>query len=602
MANTSNTTQFTEITFANLQTQIKTFLQQEYNTSNILFDESSPYGQILFVIENLFQLSLLYLKNTIKQFDLSNVNSTNSKIIRSQAVVAGYIPGRAISATGALMLTVKLNTDIPSNIPGSRITLKNQQTLKNKTNGLSYAINLGEDKQTFMISKTSQILVNIIQGAWSTTTFTGTGDMNQTFNVSVRGTKDVENFNVEVIVDGVYWTTKTWLYDLLPNEQSCVVRTGFGGGVDIIFGNANFGAIPKAGANIIINYLVTDGSTGNIFRRTMNDWTFVDMAIDGYGNTLDITKYFDVAIYNDINFGADAETTAFTRNMLPINSNNFVLGLPQQYAFTIKRLGIFSYVNAYEQYGSIYIVVTPNIALFKNQNSNYFTIPVAAFQLDSYEISKIDDYLKSGGNIMLSRRYTITSPNLSFYVINVYAIIYSDATQDNVNIQIHNVLSNYFLDLYRIGRIPKADIISALTTITDIHSVDVNFVSKKNEDYHTANKAKLVSMQTSAAGSFNVSKTGLNAAMPVTTTNFQLSRATSVIGYTASQVLGIDPVLGDIIFEADEVPVIKGGWYDRNKIFYNADINSTGLKSVNVFYQGTVDASQRPSITTAPTS
>jgi len=111
MANTSNTTQFTEITFANLQTQIKTFLQQEYNTSNILFDESSPYGQILFVIENLFQLSLLYLKNTIKQFDLSNVNSTNSKIIRSQAVVAGYIPGRAISATGALMLTVKLNTD-----------------------------------------------------------------------------------------------------------------------------------------------------------------------------------------------------------------------------------------------------------------------------------------------------------------------------------------------------------------------------------------------------------------------------------------------------------------------------------------------------------
>ena len=81
--------------------------------------------------------------------------------------------------------------------------------------------------------------------------------------------------------------------------------------------------------------------------------------------------------------------------MLPINSNNFVLGLAQQYAFTIKKLGVFSYVNAYEQYGSIYIVVTPNIALFKNQNSNYFTIPLAAFQLDSYEISKIDNYLKN---------------------------------------------------------------------------------------------------------------------------------------------------------------------------------------------------------------
>jgi len=582
MANTTNTTQFTEITFANLQAQVQTFLQKEYSSSNILFSEASPYGQILFVVENLFQLSLLYLKNTIKQLDLSNANSTNARIISDQAVVAGYIPGRAISATGALMFTVKLTTDVASNIPGGRITLNNRQTIKNKTNGLQYALNLGEDTQTFMITKSSQIFLNIIQGVWTTTSFTGTGTINQSFNLNTRGTKDIENFNINVIVDGVYWTTKTWLYDLLPGEKSCVVRTGFGGGVDVIFGNNNFGAIPKAGANIIISYIVTDGSNGNIFRRTMNDWTFVDLAIDGFGNSIDITKYFDVSIYNDINFGADRETTQFTRNMLPISSNNFVLGLPQQYAFTIKRLGVFSYVNAYEQYGSIYIVVTPNIVLFKNQNSDYFSIPLAAFELDSYEISKIDNYLKSGGNIMLSRRYTIMSPDISLYVINVYVMIYSDATQDNVTTQIHTVISNYFLDLYRIGRIPKADIISALSTnITDIYSVDINFVSKKNEDYHTSNLDTIAAMKTTSGGSF------------------QLSRATSVTGYTASQVIGIDPVLGDILFDANEVPVIKGGWYDRNHIYYNGDINSTGLKSVNIFYQGTVDASQRPSIISA---
>ena len=601
MANTSNTTKFTEITFANLQTQIQTFLQKEYNTSNILFNESSPYGQILFVVENLFQLSLLYLKNTIKQFDLSNVNATNKKVIRSAAVVAGYIPGRAISATGALMLTVKTNADIPSNIPGSRITLRNQQSLKNKTNNLFYSLNLGEDKQTYMITKSSQILVNIIQGQWSSTSFTGTGDVMQSYNVSVRGSKDVENFNIEVIVDGVYWSTKTWLYDLAPGEKACVVRTGYSGGADIIFGNGNFGAIPAAGANIVVNYLITDGSTGNIFRRTINDWTFVDLAIDGYGNSIDITKFFDVAIYNDINFGADAETTAFTKNMLPMTSNNFVLGLPQQYAFAIKRLGIFSYVNAYEQYGSIYIVVTPNIALFKNQNSDYFSIPLAAFQLDSYEISKIDNYLKSSGNIMLSRRYTIQSPTLSLYAINIFVIIYSDATQTNVTNQIHNVLSNYFLDLYRIGRIPKADIIAALTTITDIYSVDINFISKKNEDYHAANMQKLNNMKTLASGTFNVSKVGNVAPLASDATNFNLNRAQTVIGYTASQVVGLDPMLGDILFESNEVPVLQGGWYDRNRVFYSADINSSSLKTVNVFYQNTVDASQRPAITTAPT-
>jgi len=581
MANTSNTTLFTEITFANLKTQIENYLKQEYSTSNILFSEASPYGQILFVVENLFQLGLLYLKNTIKNLDLSDNNATNSKVIRSAAVVAGYVPGRAISASGALLMTVKLATDIASNIPGGRITLTNKQTLKNKTNGLYYSINFVEDKQTYFISKTSQIFLNIIQGQWTSTTFTGTGDINQTFNVNTRGVKDIENFNVEVIVDGVYWAIKTWLYDLAYDEKACVVRTGFSGGIDIIFGNGEFGAKPKAGSSITINYILSDGANGNIFRRTINDWQFVNMAIDGFGNSIDVTKFFDIAIYNDINFGANTESTQFTKNMLPISSNNFVLGLPQQYAFTIKRLGVFSYVNAYEKYGSVYIMVTPNIVLFKNQNSDYFSIPLAAFQLDSYEISKIDNYLKSGGNIMLSRRYTIQSPKLSLYVINVYVIIYSDATQDNVRLQIQNAISNYFLDLTKIGRIPKADIISALTTINDIYSVDVNFVCKKNEDYHMSAQAKINYSKTTAAGSFN------------------LSTAESNLGYTASSVLGIDPVLGDILFDQDEVPVIKGGFYDRNHVYYSDDINSSGLKSLNIFYQSTVDASQRPALISA---
>jgi hypothetical protein len=478
-------------------------------------------------------------------------------------------------------MTVKLATDIASNIPGGRITLTNKQTLKNKTNGLYYSINFVEDKQTYFISKTSQIFLNIIQGQWTSTTFTGTGDINQTFNVNTRGVKDIENFNVEVIVDGVYWAIKTWLYDLAYDEKACVVRTGFSGGIDIIFGNGEFGAKPKAGSSITINYILSDGANGNIFRRTINDWQFVNMAIDGFGNSIDVTKFFDIAIYNDINFGANTESTQFTKNMLPISSNNFVLGLPQQYAFTIKRLGVFSYVNAYEKYGSVYIMVTPNIVLFKNQNSDYFSIPLAAFQLDSYEISKIDNYLKSGGNIMLSRRYTIQSPKLSLYVINVYVIIYSDATQDNVRLQIQNAISNYFLDLTKIGRIPKADIISALTTINDIYSVDVNFVCKKNEDYHMSAQAKINYSKTTAAGSFN------------------LSTAESNLGYTASSVLGIDPVLGDILFDQDEVPVIKGGFYDRNHVYYSDDINSSGLKSLNIFYQSTVDASQRPALISA---
>ena len=145
---TTNTTNFTEISFNNIKSQIQTYLQQEYSKSNILYSPASPYGQILLVVENLFQLSFLYLKNSIKQFDLSDASANNVRAIRDAAVVAGHIPGRAISATGALLMTVKTSTDVTSTVPGNRITLFDKQGLKNKTNGLKYSLNLGTDKQT----------------------------------------------------------------------------------------------------------------------------------------------------------------------------------------------------------------------------------------------------------------------------------------------------------------------------------------------------------------------------------------------------------------------------------------------------------------------
>ncbi|MFM7853250.1 MAG: hypothetical protein ACKO96_15335, partial [Flammeovirgaceae bacterium] len=132
------------------------------------------------------------------------------------------------------------------------------------------------------------------------------------------------------------------LYDLLPDEYACVVRTGFNGGIDVIFGNGGFGAVPPIGAYIEIRYLITDGSSGNIFRRTINDWKFIDDILDASGEVVNMQKVFNVEIFNDINFGADAESLSFTRSVLPISSNNFVLGLPQQFAYEIKKLGVFS--------------------------------------------------------------------------------------------------------------------------------------------------------------------------------------------------------------------------------------------------------------------
>lgn len=563
---------FVSISFSKLKSEIETFLKNEYNKAGILFSVASPYGQILSVIENLHQLSILYLKNAINNFDLSNPNSQNIRIIRNAAIAAGHIPTRGISASGTLRFTLKPSVDLEKEITGGRVSFQNRLLIKNKTNSLDYSFNIGVDQMTQRITPGYQFFVPIIQGKWKTSGFTGLGEPLQTFQISEVGQKDIDNFNVEVLVNGEVWTLKKHLWDMIPDEKAVVVRTGFNGGIDIVFGNGGFGMIPPLTSSIYVSYLVTDGSIGNIFRRTQNDWSFVDDMVDGNGVSIDAEKLFDISIYTDINFGADKESLLFTKNILPIVSSNSVLALPQQYAYEIKKLGVFSHVNAYEKSGTIFISATPNINLFKNQTQNYFNIDKGAFILDNYEKSKVDKYLRVGGSIQLTKKYKIVSPKLSHYAINIFVMPYSDATDESVNSQILDKISEYFLNLSRIDRIPKLDIIRELSNISDIHSVDIQFICAKNEDYHRENMNNLQNQ--------------LNMYADTT-----LVKAPT--DYQPSTMIGLDSTLGDIIFDEDEIPVIRGDWKDRNGVYYSDDIDSSGMKAINIIKKGTVDSKNR---------
>lgn len=560
--------EFISLRFTQIKAEIEAFLVKEYNKASLLFSTASPYGQILSVLENLHQLSFLYLKNTINALDLSLPNSTNTRIIRNAAINSGHIPTRSVGATGTLRVRVKSAVDIESELPGSSVTIPPRLLLKNKTNGLNYCVDAGSIPNTYKVSVGTSFFLPVIQGIWKTVTYTGSGEAMASFSV-VDTSKDIDNFNVRVLVNYETWEIKRGLYDMYPGEKAVVVRTGYNGGIDVIFGNGSFGMMPPLGAVIDIRYLATDGAQGNIFRRTVNDWSIIGEVQSGNGLGVNFEKIFDIEIFNDITFGADGEQIGFTKALLPFATNNAVLALPQHFAYEIKKLGVFSHVNAYENSGTIFITVTPNVNLFKDKTANYFTVPISAFILDSYEKKKVDNYLRSNGLIMLTKKYIISSPKLSYYSINIFVIPYSDVTDDSVNSQILATISSYFFNFSRIGRIPKLDIVALLANILDIHSVDVQFVCRKNEDYHREQMTK----QKNQSNQFGTDALGNT--------------------YNPSTLIGLDPVLGDIIFEADEVPIIRGGWSDRNGSYYSDDIEYNGLRAVNIFKQGVVDAKKR---------
>lgn len=557
---------FTGIRFTEIKSQVESFLRNEYNKSGILFSVASPYGQILSVLENLHQLSMMYLKNTITNLDLTDANSNNERIITNAAIMAGHIPTRAICASGTLRFSLKPGVDLEKEISGSKITISNKTRMKNIGNGLDYSLSLGNEFMTHKLSPSYVFYVNVQQGYWSLTTRTGSGLPLQSFTIYEVGGNDIDNFAVEVLVNGELWTIKRHIYDMIPDEKAVVIRTGLNFGIDVIFGNGSFGMIPPLGSVIQVKYLVTRGANGNIYRRTKNDWEVIGTVQDGNGETVDMKKSFNIDFYTDINFGADGESFQFTKQMLPYVTNNAVLALPQHFAYEIKKLGVFSHVNAYEKTGTIFITVTPNINLFKNQSANYFTVKKDAFILDNYEKTKIDRYLRGNGSIMLTQKYKVITPKLSYYAINVFVIPYSDATDESVNAQIFEVISNYFLNLNRMERIPKLDIIKGLSDIKDIHSVDIFFISKKNEDYHREGIEK---------------------------TNNLASQYSAPVNYDPDNVLGIDPVMGDIMFDPDELPIIRGDWFDRNNSYISDDIDGNTLKAVNIIRKGTANVKDK---------
>ena len=99
--------------------------------------------------------------------------------------------------------------------------------LKNSTNNLFYHIDLGgADEHLYTITDGNSIFFSIVQGEWKTATFTGTGEPNQSFEINPEG-KEIENFRIEIKVNGEYWALKNHLYEMIPNEAAVVIRTIF---------------------------------------------------------------------------------------------------------------------------------------------------------------------------------------------------------------------------------------------------------------------------------------------------------------------------------------------------------------------------------------
>jgi hypothetical protein len=310
--------EFIELEYDTLTEKINNWLSQEFNKRNIQYNNASVYGQIVNLIKSMFLSTILYIKQTLK--DLNIEKTTDKRAIRKAARLTGHNPTRSIAASGVLKFKVKGGVNIFDELESSNpaIIINNKTKIKNNTNSLTYSINLGNsDNVQYNLNNLSEFYVNVLQGVWEMDqTYTGDGTNGQSFTVEISNNMNIDNFNVNVKVNGEKIKIVDSEYDMLPNEKSCMVKTGIEGGIDIYFGDEDRGYVPKEGTIITVEYLVNNGSSGEILNPVLNDWKFEDDVKDLDGQTINMDDIFDISVFYNIGFASDGESVEQTKKLI----------------------------------------------------------------------------------------------------------------------------------------------------------------------------------------------------------------------------------------------------------------------------------------------
>ena len=520
------------------------FLQDRFKQSRSVFTAASPFGQLLIVVENLSQLIFYYIEDAVTELNINEASRVSS--IYSLASLAGHNPSRAIGSTGQVRFIRKPNIDPPA----SKVIINNLFRIRCENNGLNYALELTqEDARLALTGAQTTAIFNIRQGLIESQTFTAKGQPFESYQLGAQNNFYIDNFIVNVYVNGERWTKYESLLDIPRNAKGFIAKTGITNGLDIYFGNGSFGQIPKTGSTIVVEYLTTEGAAGNLRvddPRQVN-FTFLDTGFSPIGEEINMTDYFNIVTISPPNFGVDPEDPVLTRLIAPKASKNFALVNLDNYEVLLQKMQMFSTIKVFldqDAKGNILdsrminLFLVPDVTQLFNDGDDYFNLPLRNFRLTDFQKLELLKYIEKSGTKMISSDLKIVDPKITRYVLNVSIIAFEDVPTDIIKSDIADAIGNYFIKLKRNDRVPKSDLIAVIESLRGVDSVSVNLIGELNEINKTNNPS-------------------------------------------TQDLVGLDE-FNDIIIGLDEFPVIRGGWKDSQGNSYAEGLSDDSLGALNI--------------------
>ncbi len=520
---------------------IRDSLSTLMNGVSYKYTNSTIFGQLINVVGSSIQNILSYIEDSITEQNV--YTATRKRSIYNLASISGYQPSLGTATTCTIAVAFK-----PNNNQASDVVLHNRTKLSCAQNGSTYNIILPQEAIVLSprMDNTTKY-ITVVEGRFESQTIHAAGGELYTINIPFQGDCDLDY--LEVMVNNEVWERRDSLYDMDPESKQFMVRTALKKGIDLVFGNGQYGKALENEDVIKVTYLLHNGENGNISAGDNIKFTFNDSLQDTLGNDIDGNNILSVVLCDsdNINSGTNSEDIETVRNMIGLNSRSLVLADPKNYKQYLNRFSFCGYNRTWTEPGSLIVnsLILANFKIKMSDGLDYFKLTEDDFFLSKQQKQSIVTHINKTGQQIAGAVFNVFDPEIVKYAMYLY-IKLKDTSYDTTYIsnQIRKLVGSFFADVQSDIFIPKSDITHLLKDNIDaIDGVNVYFISDRNE-------------QALKNGHY-ISKTY----------NYDPSRGTydvteeTVYLYDGENPgLGLDSHGNIFLDNADQFPVLMGGW------------------------------------------
>lgn len=534
--------------YKEISREVKAYVSEVFNITDAKFSKAGAYGQMIEILKAFHEKFLFHVRVATRE-----MNALTAKWKRSiwgLARISGHVPYRGRGAKGIIKIKIQKNAVANNPDISSKIFIAKGATLLDQVNGLTYYVDIPDDVIVLDVTNLNFFNIPIKEGIRNVYTNVGNGLPLQSYTIEGGSNVRISDEDVTVKLGGRILKQYTGTHDMFKGEYACIVRTGYNGGIDVIFGNSEHGIIPKLTDVIEVTYFVVNGEAGNkrVFETTSNlvfeTGVYSDLS---KGEELDnVEEVLSISMVEPPSMGSNGEDTERTRSLIGKSSRSYVLAGIDNYEHFLARYSTLKVLNIYKENDVVRIFVVPSLINRIYEKETYFSIPETRFTLSDGEKRNIREAIINTNTKSMAVESDLIDPILRKYVAFVNITKKIGADEQLITEQIRDIIATKMIEGTRKNFIPTSDFIADFKNVNGVEAVSMAFIGEQNE---TAIKAG------SYIETYNDTTLGVT----------QKKQRTVTLAADDNPQLGFDTD-GNILTKENELPIIRGGFSTFNDV------------------------------------